>query len=105
MIAPSLGLRLQKTFEVGGWQLTPDVWGGWRHEYGDTAPLVRAAFAGAPERQFAVSGGQTDRDQARFGAGLTLRGQAGRAINARFDGMAGGTRLDLVLSVGVRLTF
>lgn len=104
-VASVLGLRLQKSFDVGGWQLTPDVWGGWRHEYGDTAPLVRAAFAGAPERQFAVTGGETDRDQARFGAGLTLRGQAGRALHARFDGLAGGSRSDMALSVGVRLTF
>ena len=100
-----LGLRLEKSFEVGGWRLTPDVWGGWRHEYGDTAPLVRASFSGAPERQFAASGGVTDRDQARFGAGVTLRGEAGRAVNARFDGTAGGTRSDLALSVGLRLTF
>ena len=104
-LASVLGLRLQKAFEVGGWTLTPDIWGGWRHEYADTAPLVRAAFAGAPDQQFAVSGGASDRDQARFGAGLTLRGEAGRAINARFDGLAGGTRSDMALSVGVRLTF
>ncbi|MHC1791874.1 autotransporter family protein [Solidesulfovibrio sp.] len=100
-----LGLRLEKSFEAGGYTLTPDVWGGWRHEYGDTAPLVRAAFAGAPEREFAVSGGAPDRDQARFGAGVTLRGEAGRAVNARFDGTAGGTRSDMALSLGVRLTF
>ena len=104
-VASVLGLRLQKTLEVGPWRLTPDVWGGWRHEYGDTAPLVRAAFAGAPERQFAVSGGESDRNQARFGAGLTLRGEAGRAVNVRFDGMAGGARSDMALSAGVRLTF
>lgn len=104
-LASVLGLRLQKAFEVGGWTLTPDIWGGWRHEYGDTAPLVRAAFAGAPQQQFAVSGGASDRDQARFGAGLTLGGAAGRAINARFDGLAGGARSDMALSVGLRLTF
>ncbi|KHK02575.1 autotransporter family protein [Desulfovibrio sp. TomC] len=100
-----LGLRLEKSFEVGGYTLTPDVWGGWRHEYADTAPLVRAAFAGAPDRQFAASGGACDRDQARFGAGISLRGEAGRAVSARFDGTAGGTRSDMALSVGVRLTF
>jgi uncharacterized protein YhjY with autotransporter beta-barrel domain len=100
-----LGLRLEKSFEVGGYTLTPDIWGGWRHEYAETAPLVRAAFAGAPQRQFAASGGAPDRDQARFGAGISLRGEAGRAVSARFDGTAGGTRSDMALSLGVRLTF
>jgi len=104
-LASVLGLRLQKSFEAWGGQLTPDVWGGWRHEFGNTNPLVRAAFAGAPERLFAVSGGETDRNQARFGAGLTLHGEAGRALTARFDGMAGGPRSDMTLSVGMRLTF
>ena len=104
-LASVLGLRLEKSFAAGSWLLTPGVWGGWRHEYADTAPLVRAAFAGAPEQPFAVSGGDPDRNQARFGAGLTVRGEAGRAINARFDGMAGGARSDMALSVGVRLPF
>jgi hypothetical protein len=99
------GLRLERAFELGAWRLTPDVLLGWRHEYGDTAPLVQAALAGAPEVPFAASGGRTDRDQARFGAGLAVSGAGGGAVAARFDGTAGGRRSDLGLSVGLRLTF
>lgn len=99
------GLRLEKTFAFGAWRLTPEVFGGWKHEYGDPAPSVAAALAGAPDAPFAASGGAVDRDQARFGAGLRLWGTGGAAVAARFDGTAGGTRANYGLSLGLRFGF
>ncbi len=99
------GLRLEKTFEFGNWRLTPEVLGGWKHEYGDPARRVTAALAGAPDASFAASGGAVDRDQARFGAGVSLRGGGGAALAARFDGTAGGTRSAYGLSLGLRFAF
>uniref|UniRef100_I2PZ00 Putative autotransporter protein n=1 Tax=Desulfovibrio sp. U5L TaxID=596152 RepID=I2PZ00_9BACT len=100
-----LGLRLAKTFEWGNLALEPDVWGGWRHEYADVNPRVTAAFEGAPGQGFAAPGGNADRDQARFGAGLSLRASGGRSLSVRLDNTAGATRSDTALAVGVRLTF
>lgn len=99
------GLRLEKTFAFGAWRLTPEVFGGWKHEYGDPAPRVAAALAGAPDAPFAASGGAVDRDQARFGAGLKLWGTGSAAVAARFDGTAGGTRSSYGLSLGLRFGF
>jgi hypothetical protein len=104
-LASVAGLRLEKTFEFGAWRLTPEVFGGWKHEYGDTAPSVTAALAGAPDAPFAASGGAVDRDQARFGAGVRLWGAGGAAVAARFDGTAGGTRSAYGLSLGLRFGF
>lgn len=100
-----LGLRLEKTFELGRLRLRPEAWGGWRHEFGAAAPAVRAAFEGAPGRAFSTDGGQADRDQGRYGAALHLVGRGGQALSARFDATAGAARSDLSLSLGARLTF
>jgi uncharacterized protein with beta-barrel porin domain len=104
-LASVLGLRLEKTFDWGALALRPEIWGGWRHEYADVAPSVRAAFAGAPDQTFVTAGHDADRDQARLGAGLSLRGRGGQALSVRFDNTVGATRSDMSLALGLRLAF
>lgn len=73
-IVSSVGVRIHKRFALDfGLAISPEIWGGWGHQFGDNGRPLSARFQGAlTDGQFRVTGATSDRDGGQFGAGWAV---------------------------------
>lgn len=101
------GLGLSKEFKTaGGAKIIPEIYAGWTHEYMDNQSTVRASFINAPNSgSFTVSGAETARDSASFGAALSFRQNDGLAFFTAYDGNYNGQQNSHVFTAGLKITW
>jgi subtilase-type serine protease len=100
-----VGLRVLKDFKLGKWaSVTPELWGGWSHEYLDKNRVENARFVGQSER-FLVQGTSTARDAGVIDAGATLF--LGRQVSLRASYLGSFSSSDTVhgVTLGLRVRF
>ena len=83
----TVGLRASTAFMLGGTSVTARGMLGWRHAFGDTTPLSRAAFAGGAA--FAIAGVPIAEDAAVIEAGLDFGITRDATLGLSYTGQIG----------------
>jgi outer membrane autotransporter protein len=83
----TLGIHLSSAFMVGGMRATAHGTLGWRHAFGDIAPLSTHAFAGGDP--FAIAGVPIAKDAAVIDAGLDLDLTKAATFGVAYQGQFG----------------
>ncbi len=102
-IFTTLGLRASATFDLGGATLTAKGMLGWRHAFGDTAPLSDMRFAGG--NAFSIAGVPTARDTAVVEAGLDYTITPNATFGLSYGGQFGSGMSDQSVKAGFSLKF
>ncbi len=100
----TLGARLFKTFQMDSTLLTPEVRGGWQHEWLDHEAQFDARFlaagVGAPVR---ITGAEADADAALLGVGLTADFNRRFSLRFDYDARVGSDQTDQQFTLALRV--
>lgn len=101
----SVGLKLAKTFDLGGSQVALEARAQWQHEFLDTGMVIDAAFAGAPAATFAVRGAEMARDSAVLGLGVSARAGDKLTLFAGYDVRLNADATSHAVTAGLRASW
>ncbi|MGX1743319.1 autotransporter domain-containing protein [Bosea sp. NPDC055353] len=101
----SVGLKLAKTFDLGGSQVALEARALWQHEFLDTGMVLDAAFAGAPAATFAVRGAEMGRDSAVLGLGVSARAADKLTLFAGYDVRLNADATSHAVTAGLRASW
>ena len=88
----SLGLRLSHDIETrDGKRITPYLDAAWAHEFLDNISSLDAGFSPVPASTFRINGTDLDRDNARFGAGISGQLDESTSLNLAYTGQLAGS--------------
>ncbi|MGO4670237.1 autotransporter domain-containing protein [Bosea sp. 2RAB26] len=99
----TLGLRAQMDFTIGGMQASAKGMIGWRHAFGDTAPLASLAFAGS--NVFSVTGAPIAANSALVEAGIDLALSDAIRIGASYTGQLAADAQDHSFKANLAMRF
>jgi len=81
-----LGVRVTHIMDMGEWDLIPEAYVGWAHEFLGDDDSLTANFIGAAGTPFTVSTRRLDRDSVQFGAGASALLSEELSAFLRYDG-------------------
>ena len=100
----TLGLRASTAFDMGGGTLTAKGMIGWRHAFGDVAPLSTMRFAGAGDA-FTIGGVPIARDAAVIEAGLDYAITPSATLGVTYGGQFGSGVTDQSVKANFNVRF
>ena len=100
----TLGLRAATRFDVGGANATLRVGAGWRHAFGDAAPITAMRYQ-AGGNAFAIAGLPVMRDAVAFDAGLDVAVSDRTSIGISYNGQIGKGLSDQAAKASIRFRF
>jgi fibronectin-binding autotransporter adhesin len=84
-LGSDLGIRLNRSFQNGGWALVPELLLAWNYDFGIDDRSVTAAFEGMPSSTFTIEGQEVDQNGATLGIGLGFATVRGWGASVRYD--------------------
>lgn len=100
----TIGLRTATAFDLGGARATLRVGGGWRHAFGDAAPLAAMRYR-AGGNAFSVTGSPLIGDAAQIDAGLDIAVSGSTSIGISYGGQFGNRLSDQTARAGLTFSF
>lgn len=100
----TLGLRAANDFNLGGARATVRLGGGWRHAFGDVAPVTAMRYL-AGSATFAITGLPVARNTAALDAGLDVALSDRASIGISYTGQFGDRMSEQAAKASLRWTF
>ncbi|HEX7848794.1 MAG TPA: autotransporter-associated beta strand repeat-containing protein [Sphingomonas sp.] len=100
----TIGLRTATSFDLGGAQATLRAGAGWRHAFGDAAPVTALRYR-AGGSAFTIAGLPAARDAATIDAGLDIAISGRTSIGLSYGGQFGNRLSDQTARVNLAFRF